>query len=152
MKPKRGESSSDQPISVAFVQSTPDVLERPCMSEFATPTPTIEPIRVCEDEAGRPKYQVPSFQIMAAISRAKTMAKPAPDPTCRINSTGSKLAMPRRRPRPMTGVAPDRNRIRTTDTGTSIRLGAVLVAKSWTSMRERREAFTTCPLDSTPSR
>ena len=41
------------------------------------PTPMIEPIRVCELEAGRPRYQVPRFQMMAAISSANTMAKPA---------------------------------------------------------------------------
>jgi hypothetical protein len=39
----------------------------------------IEPISVCDDEAGRPSHQVPMFQITAAISSAKTMAKPAPE-------------------------------------------------------------------------
>ncbi len=53
------------------------------------PTPMIEPIRVWELDAGRPNHQVLRFQIMAAISRAKTMAKPAPLPTCRTSSTGS---------------------------------------------------------------
>ncbi len=46
---------------------------------------------VCELEAGNPKYQVPTFQRMAAINSAKTIAKPDPLPTCRINSTGSKV-------------------------------------------------------------
>ena len=59
------------------------------------PTPMIEPIRVCELEAGRPKYQVPRFQTMAAISSANTMAKPALEPTCRISSTGSSETMPK---------------------------------------------------------
>ena len=54
----------------------------------------IEPIRVCEDEAGRPSHQVPRFQMIAASSRAKTMAKPAEEPTCRISSTGSRAMMP----------------------------------------------------------
>jgi hypothetical protein len=31
---------------------------------------------------------------MAAISKANTMAKPAPLPTCRINSTGNSDTMP----------------------------------------------------------
>ena len=38
----------------------------------------IEPIRVCETRAGRPSYQVPRFQMIAAISSANTIAKPAP--------------------------------------------------------------------------
>jgi hypothetical protein len=52
-----------------------------------------EPIRVCELEAGSPKYQVPRFQMMAAIKSANTMAKPALLPTCRISSTGSSETM-----------------------------------------------------------
>ena len=54
----------------------------------------IEPISVWELEAGKPKYQVPRFQMIAAISSAKTIAKPAPVPTCRISSTGSSDTMP----------------------------------------------------------
>ena len=59
------------------------------------PTPMIEPISVCELEAGRPRYQVPRFQMIAAISSANTMAKPALLPTCRISSTGSSETMPK---------------------------------------------------------
>ena len=59
------------------------------------PTPMIEPIRVWELEAGKPKAQVPKFQRMAAINRANTMAKPALLPTCKINSTGSSEMMPK---------------------------------------------------------
>ena len=55
----------------------------------------IEPIRVWEEEAGSPRYQVPRFQRIAAINSANTMAKPALLPTCRINSTGSKEMMPK---------------------------------------------------------
>ena len=33
--------------------------------------------------------------MMAAISRANTMAKPALEPTCRISSTGSSETMPK---------------------------------------------------------
>jgi len=32
--------------------------------------------------------------MIAAISNANTIAKPAPDPTCRISSTGSSEMMP----------------------------------------------------------
>ena len=41
------------------------------ISALARPTPRIEPIRVCELEAGMPKYQVPRFQAMAAASRRR---------------------------------------------------------------------------------
>ena len=67
----------------------------PCISELATPTPMIEPISVCEDDDGRPSHQVPRFQMMAAINSANTIAKPALEPTCRINSTGSSEMMPK---------------------------------------------------------
>ena len=50
---------------------------------------------VWELEAGNPKYQVPRFHSMAAISSAKTIANPAPAPTWRINSTGSSEIMPK---------------------------------------------------------
>ena len=46
---------------------------------------------VWELEAGSPNHQVLRFQRMAAISRAKTMAKPAPELTCKISSTGSRV-------------------------------------------------------------
>ena len=55
----------------------------------------IEPISVCDDEAGSPSHQVPRFQMIAAISSANTIAKPAPEPTCRISSTGSSEMMPK---------------------------------------------------------
>ena len=61
------------------------------MSWLAMPTPMMDPTMVCELEAGRPSHQVLRFQMMAAMSSAKTMAKPAPALTCRINSTGSRV-------------------------------------------------------------
>src|SRR5580698_7937683 len=93
-KPKSGENSSALPIEVAWSKSTPEVPLRPCSSALVMPTPITEPIRVCELDAGSPKYQVPRFQMIAAINKANTMAKPAPLPTCRINSTGSSDTMP----------------------------------------------------------
>jgi hypothetical protein len=48
--------------SFALVQSTPDVPLRPCSNALVTPTPMMEPTRVCELDAGRPKDQVPRFQ------------------------------------------------------------------------------------------
>ena len=41
-------------MSVALPQSTPEVPLRPCRSALTTPTPMIEPINVCDDEAGMP--------------------------------------------------------------------------------------------------
>ena len=61
---------------------------------LAMPTPMIDPISVCELEAGRPRYQVPRFQMIAAIRSAKTIANPAELPTCKINSTGRSEIMP----------------------------------------------------------
>ncbi len=57
------------------------------------PTPMMEPTMVCELDAGKPNHQVLRFQMMAAISKAKTMAKPAPELTCKMSSTGSRVMM-----------------------------------------------------------
>jgi len=67
----------------------------PRISAFATPTPTIEPISVCELEAGMPTHHVPRFQMIAAMSSANTIAKPAAEPTWRISSTGNSETMPK---------------------------------------------------------
>src|SRR5215469_16032759 len=93
MKPTIGENSSALPTFAACDQSTPLVPSRPCIKALATPTPMIEPTSVCEEEFGRPKYQVPRFQRMAAISSANTIANPAWLPTCKINSTGNSDTM-----------------------------------------------------------
>ncbi|MNV48603.1 hypothetical protein D3C71_1405200 [compost metagenome] len=58
------------------------------------PTPKIEPIKVCELDAGIPKNHVPKFHKIAAINMANTMAKPAPELTFIINSTGSSAIIP----------------------------------------------------------
>src|SRR6516165_3331519 len=94
-KPVSGENSSERPMPAAWLQSTPLVPLVPPISWFIKPTPMMEPMSVCEDEDGRPKYQVPTFQMMAAIKSANTMAKPALEPTCRINSTGNSDTMPK---------------------------------------------------------
>ena len=80
---------------VAWPQSTPLVPVLAAINWFAMPTPMIEPISVCELEAGSPKYHVPRFQMIAAISSANTIANPAPLPTCRISSTGSSETIPK---------------------------------------------------------
>jgi hypothetical protein len=92
--PTTGENNKAWPISAAFPQSTPEVPSWPRIRALAMPTPMIDPISVCELEAGKPRYQVPRFQIIAAISRANTMAKPAALPTWRMSSTGSSDTIP----------------------------------------------------------
>src|SRR5271168_4878559 len=94
-KPTMGDSTRDFPMFAACPQSTPLVPVFTDINWLAMPTPIIEPIMVCELEAGRPNHQVPRFQMMAATSSANTMAKPAPLPTCRISSTGNSETMPK---------------------------------------------------------
>ena len=53
----------------------------------------IAPISVWELEAGRPKYQVPRFQMIAANSMEKTMANPCAELTFNNRSVGSKWTM-----------------------------------------------------------
>jgi len=65
------------------------------MIELASPTPMMEPTKVWELEAGRPRYQVPRFQVMAEMRREKTRANLAEVPTLSTNSTGSKLITPK---------------------------------------------------------
>src|SRR3974377_872713 len=93
-KPTRGENRSAFPTLVACPQSTPEVPSWPCSKALAMPTPMIDPINVCELDAGRPRYHVPRFQIIAAISSANTIANPAELPTCKISSTGRSESMP----------------------------------------------------------
>src|SRR5208283_4195868 len=93
--PMIGENSNDLPTLSACTQSTPLVAVRAAINWLAIQTPMMEPIRVCELDEGSPKYHVPRFQMMAAVSNAKTIANPAPLPTCRINSTGSREMMPK---------------------------------------------------------
>ena len=75
MKPITGLNSSALNTLTACPQSTPDVAPPPLpISWLATPTPRMEPISAWDELLGRPSAQVPRFQMMAAISRAKIMA------------------------------------------------------------------------------
>jgi hypothetical protein len=65
------------------------------MSEFAKPTPMIEPMSVCELDAGKPSHHVPRFQMMAEIRSEKTIASPAAEPTLSTSSTGRRATMPK---------------------------------------------------------
>src|ERR1700730_16543051 len=79
--PTTGEISSARKTLPTCDQSTPEVPVDPCINWLATPTPMIEPMRVCELEAGRPYHQGLRFQRMAETSRGNTMANPAAAPT-----------------------------------------------------------------------
>jgi hypothetical protein len=95
VKPITGEMTSERPMLRAWPQLTPSPNACPfVISEFAKPTPMIEPIRVWELEAGRPRYQVPTFQMMAERRSANTMAKPALEPMLITSSTGRRAMMP----------------------------------------------------------
>jgi len=99
-KPAIGENTSEAPMSIAFCQFTPSLNGMSLISALARPTPRIEPIRVCELEAGIPKYQVPKFQAMAAASNENTIASPWPVFTLISSSTGSKWTMAYATPTP----------------------------------------------------
>ncbi|STW04044.1 Uncharacterised protein [Klebsiella grimontii] len=73
-----------------FSASTTDV---PVINALVKPIPMIAPIRVCELEAGRPKYQVPRFQMIAASSMEKTMARPCAEPMLSSRSVGNICTM-----------------------------------------------------------
>src|ERR1019366_5269887 len=92
-KPMTGDMSRALRTLTTCCQSNPEAPPWGDRSWLATPTPMMEPTMVCELDAGSPNHQVLRFQRMAAISRAKTMAKPAPELTWRINSTGSRVMM-----------------------------------------------------------
>src|ERR1051325_2203196 len=93
--PTMGEMSSDVPTSPAFAQFTPSPNTWPFeRMEFASPTPSMDPTSVCELDAGRPRYHVPRFQMIADTSSANTIANPAEEPTFNTSSTGSNATTP----------------------------------------------------------
>ena len=60
LKPISGDTSKVSPIFVAWPQSTPLVSDGfVAINWFMSPTPMMEPIRVCELDDGSPKFQVP---------------------------------------------------------------------------------------------
>ncbi len=70
MKATSGENDQRQRgvLHLAPVHAFAELLVLPERRGFIRPTPTIEPISVCEEEAGRPRYQVPTFQMIAERS------------------------------------------------------------------------------------
>ena len=90
-KPSSGEIRRASRTLITWLQSRPETPRCRFMSWLASPTPMIEPTMVCELDAGRPNHHVPRFHRIAAISSANTMAKPVPELTFRISSTGSSV-------------------------------------------------------------
>src|SRR5215831_13421763 len=87
-----GEINSDSPTSPALVQLTPDTSCR-VIKLFASPTPRIDPISVCELDTGRPYHQVPRFQIIPANKSESTITIDRTDELSINRSTGSKLTI-----------------------------------------------------------
>ena len=75
-KPNKGDSNNACPISIALSQLIAEIplFEFSGKRACPTPIPIIEPIKVCELEAGIPKYQVPRFHKIAEIKRDKAIA------------------------------------------------------------------------------
>ena len=82
-KPTSGDTSRRlQPIFVAWPQfDARGSRSGRASARSSRRPPMIEPISVCDEEAGRPSHQVPRFQMIAAMSIEKTIAKPAEEPT-----------------------------------------------------------------------
>src|SRR5262249_23084585 len=60
---------------------------------FASPTPRIEPISVCELETGRPYHQVARFQMTPERSSDNTITIDRVEALSMSRSTGSRLTM-----------------------------------------------------------
>src|SRR5262245_20285991 len=80
-KPMIGETRSEAPTSSALLQLTPSPTLVPLVSrEFANPTPRIEPIRVCELEAGSPKYRSQDSKSSRRVEARRPLRSPLPFP------------------------------------------------------------------------
>ena len=88
------------PTSLALCQLIPLASEPFSRSEFIIPTPMIEPISECELEAGRPRYQVAKFQMIAAPNSDSTIARPRPVLMLTRRSTGRRWTMLKATPIP----------------------------------------------------
>lgn len=67
--PTKGEKRSDSNVSITLCQGS---LTLESIIFITSETPRIEPISVCELDAGSPRYQVPKFQIIAAMRSEST--------------------------------------------------------------------------------
>ena len=99
-KPITGEIKSASPTSDALCQLIPLKTEPCSIQAFIIPTPMIDPISEWELEAGRPRYQVAKFQMIAAPRRESTIASPRPVLMLTSRSTGSRWTMLKATPMP----------------------------------------------------
>jgi hypothetical protein len=92
--PKSGEITSESIVSATLPRLIPWPNTCPARMELARPTPRMEPMRVCELDAGMPRYQVPRFQMIAESSKERMVAMPMPEPPATTRSSGRSLMMP----------------------------------------------------------
>ena len=92
-RPTIGEMISEAKIPITFGMLSASTTEVPFISALVKPIPIMAPISVWELDAGRPKYQVPRFQIIAASNMENTMARPCDDPILSSRSVGSICTM-----------------------------------------------------------
>lgn len=83
------ETISEEKILVTSRRFNASITDEPVNSALVKPMPIIAPIKVCELEAGKPKNHVPGFQIIAASSMEKTIARPWVDPIFSNKSVGN---------------------------------------------------------------
>jgi hypothetical protein len=72
-KPALNAKSGDATIGMATFSTT---VSQATVVPEATAAPTSPPISACDEDDGRPKYQVIRFQVMAPISPPITMTRP----------------------------------------------------------------------------
>ena len=70
------------------------------MKFITSETPSIEPMRVCELDAGSPIYHVPKFQMIAAIKSDRTTQIPKDIEEFAIFSSGRSFIIPMATPVP----------------------------------------------------
>lgn len=73
IKPINGEKRSDSNVSITLCQGRFTFLSMKCMTRD---TPRIDPISVCELDAGIPRYHVPKFHMIAAMRSESTTQIP----------------------------------------------------------------------------
>lgn len=95
-KPRPKATSGESSIGMTTFDST---TSQCAVAPAATAEPTRPPMRACDDEEGRPKYQVVMFQPIAPSRPAITMTRPcAPTPGSMVSETVWATFWPRKAP------------------------------------------------------
>ena len=89
--PTKGERRRDSKVSITLCHGSITELSE---NFITSDTPSIEPIRVCELDAGSPMYHVPKFQIIAAIRSERTAQIQNAIPELAILSRGRSFIIP----------------------------------------------------------